>query len=340
MINLLFLHQKHNEGENMQHYKIEIYTASKGMPLLLDGNFFHGKALFLAVEKAPNDTPYMAVATLNGEVKGQILAIVHRRGSLFPPYLYTHAHVHGEGCYVSEREQEELFPLLLKAITLRLRHRLCLNIEFSDLQKKMYGYRHFRRLGYIPIPWQEIHNSLHSKQPTDRLSERQRNLIARSKSRGVNFQIASTSEMIHEFHQLLRAFYRFKLRRFIPSEIFFRSLVETGEAQVFVTTYKGKVIGGCTCAYSNGNAYLWYAAAKRKSYATLRPYTMTIWNAIEYAYAQGYEHFCFMDAGLPWKRNHYREFILGFGGKPVAKFRWFRFYPKLVNRILHWFYKS
>lgn len=112
----------------------------------------------------------MAVATRDGEVRGQLLVIVRRRGSLFPPYLYTHAHAHGEGCYADETETETLFPLLLKAITLKLRHRLCFYIEFSDMKKKMFGYRFFRRLGYFPIAWQEIHHSLHSKAPESRLS--------------------------------------------------------------------------------------------------------------------------------------------------------------------------
>lgn len=56
---------------------------------------------------------------------------------------------------------------------------------------------------------------------------------------------------------------------------------------------------------------------------------MTIWQALSDAQEQDAQHLHFMDAGLPLKSNLYREFILGFGGKPVTKFRWFRFYPKL-----------
>ena len=105
----------------MNDFNIRIYTENKELPELLKGNFFHSKELFLIEEQTPKDTPYMAVATRDGKVRGQLLVIVRRRGSLFPPYLYTHAHAHGEGCYADEKETETIFPLLLKAITLQLR---------------------------------------------------------------------------------------------------------------------------------------------------------------------------------------------------------------------------
>lgn len=324
----------------MNNYSIQIYEKSEEMPQLLDGNFFHSPALFRIIEQVPNDTPYMAVISQDGEVKGQMLVIVHRRGSWFPPYLYTHAHVHGEGCYAEGADVEMLFPKLLKAVTLKLRHRLCFYIEFSEIQKKMFAYRHFRHLGYIPIPWQEIHNSLHSKNPIDRLSPKRLDIINRMQQKGIFTLVADTEKEIKLFHKLLRNFYRLKPRRFIPSYEFFSHLAHDPAGKILITTYHNKVIGGCACIHTQGNAYLWYAAAKRKSYSHLHPHTMVIWHAIRLAYIEGCEHFCFMDAGLPWKSNQYREFILSFGGKPVAKYRWFRFYPRIINRILYWIYKD
>lgn len=120
----------------------------------------------------------MVVATEDGRTAGQMLAVLHTHRTWFPPFIYTHAHAHGEGIYLSEETEEELFPLLLHALTRKLCSHHCLYIEFSELQKKMFGYRHFRRLGYFPVAWQEIYNSLHKDesrrttygtcQPTDR----------------------------------------------------------------------------------------------------------------------------------------------------------------------------
>lgn len=62
--------------------------------------------------------------------------------------------------------------MMLKAVTQKFNHKLCLYIEFSDISNKMFAYRHFRQNGYFPIPWQEIHNSLHSLPPEKRISEK------------------------------------------------------------------------------------------------------------------------------------------------------------------------
>ena len=48
---------------------------------------------------------------------------------------------------------------------------------------------------------------------------------------------------------------------------------------------------------------------------------------------EGYEHFEFMDAGLPFKKHGYREFILRFGGKQSSTRRWFRFRWKWLNNL-------
>ena len=72
----------------------------------------------------------------------------------------------------------------------------------------------------------------------------------------------------------------------------------------------------------------------------LHPDTMVVWNAIQYAYEHNYNHIYFMDVGLPWHRNPFREFILSFGGKPVSKYRWFRFYRHTINKILSWLNKD
>ena len=144
---------------------------------------------------------------------------------------------------------------------------------------------------------------------------------------------------------------------------YFESLSQSSEAKVFVTTYEGrrfgkggketgtidgedfhaagsrKIVGGCTLAFSKDDAYLWHLASRRKRYIYLHPDTMTVWHAISYAYQHGYRHIHFMDVGLPWKQNPYREFIRSFGGKPVAKYRWFRCNIGIINRLLKWIYK-
>lgn len=105
-------------------------------------------------------------------------------------------------------------------------------------------------------------------------------------------------------------------------------------AKIFLVKYKDKIIGGSVCVFSNGNAYLWFSGGMRKTYAFLYPGVLAVWAALTYAREEGYEHFEFMDAGLPFKKHGYREFILRFGGKQSSTRRWFRFRWKWLNNLL------
>ena len=67
---------------------------------------------------------------------------------------------------------------------------------------------------------------------------------------------------------------------------------------------------------------------------------MTVWQAIIWAWKHNYAHIYFLDAGLPYPNNPFREFILRFGGKPVAKYRWFRFSIGWLNKLLSWIWKE
>lgn len=328
----------------MNVFEVNIYAKSEDLPTtLLAGNFFHSQELFRIAELSPGDSPYMVVATEKGSpaVMGQLLVIVQRRGNLLPPYLYTHAHAHGEGEYAEGVDVDGLFSLMLDAVTAKLQRHLCLYIEFSGLGKKMFAYRHFRQQGYFPVAWQEVRNSLHSMTPEQRISDKLLQRIGKLYNKGVDTHIVRSDGEIRKFHTLLRRFYFLKPRRYIPSLQYFRELAKSKDAMVCVTTYKGKmVIGGCACVFSKGNAYLWYLGAKRKTCAPLHPNLMTVWFALKYAHAHGAQHMCFMDAGLPWHKNLFREFILGFGGKPVAKYRWFKFHSRPINWLLKWIYKD
>jgi energy-coupling factor transporter ATP-binding protein EcfA2 len=127
---------------------------------------------------------------------------------------------------------------------------------------------------------------------------------------------------------------------YIPDDIFFRQLMEGENGNLFVTKYRDKVIACAACVYSQGDAYLWYSAFRRKTYHTLHPDTMVVWDVMKHAYNEGYQHMRFMDVGLPFQKNPYREFILRFGGKEQSTYRWFRFSIRWVNKLLAWIYRE
>ena len=152
--------------------------------------------------------------------------------------------------------------------------------------------------------------------------------------------MVSTEEDFKAFSKLLRHHNILKPKRYIPDNVFFRQMMEGGNGRLFVTKYHGKVIGCSACAYSQGNAYLWYSAFRRKTYMHLHPDVLTIWDTMKDAYDRGYQHMCFMDVGLPFSKNPFREFILRFGGKKQSTYRWFRCSIKWVNKLLAWIYRE
>jgi hypothetical protein len=81
-------------------------------------------------------------------------------------------------------------------------------------------------------------------------------------------------------------------------------------------------------------------ASRRKSFAIVHPDELTLWHVLKDTHSRGYEHVFFLDVGLPFSRNSFREFILRFGGKPVSTFRWFRCSIRWINVILSRIYRG
>lgn len=321
---------------------IKVITHTKDLPQLDDSNFFHSRRLFELTKATPRQKPYMVVAfDDSGRVTAHMLGVVRYRSGWFPPYFFMHCRLLGEGVYAHDlsADRGELFGQMLAALRHKLSIRM-LYIEVSNLSQKMFGYREFRQQQFFPVHWLSIHNSLHSRRPEERLSKRMQARIEKAYGRGLITKEVETDEEFRAFNKLLRKHNIFKPRRYIPREQFFEGIVEDGHGRLFITTYKSHVIGCSAVAYSEGNAYLWYTAYRRKTYAFLHPDVLTVWHAIKDSFDRGCAHIFFLDIGLPYQRNPYRDFILRFGGKPVSTYRWFRFSIKWLNSLLSWIYRD
>jgi hypothetical protein len=318
--------------------KVKIYEHTAELPEMRAEDFFHSPTLMALLERTPRQKPLMAVATNNdGHVVGHMLVSVRYRRSWFPPYLYTHARILGEGEY--EGEKENAFRLMLDGVKRRLNNKV-LYFELSNLSEKMFGYGALRQAGFFAVKWMSVHNSLHSRTPEERIAPRLLKRIENAISKGVETKVVETDEEFRQFSKLLYHHHWLKPRRFIPNEKLFRNMMEGGHCKLFVTKYREHVIGCSVLVYSRRDAYLWYSAAKRKSFAPLHPNAVTYWNTIKDAYADGYEHIRFMDVGLPFRKNIYRDFILRFGGKEVSTYRWFYISIRWVNAIASWLWRE
>ncbi|WP_073211533.1 GNAT family N-acetyltransferase [Xylanibacter ruminicola] len=324
----------------MKRLTTTIYTECKGMPELHKGSYFHSRELMEVLEQVPRQRPYMVVVTdEEGRELSHMLGIVRYRTLILPPYLLIHCRILGEGVYADPTTKDQLLGEMLNTLTHKLDNRV-LYIEVSNMSQKMMGYKQLRQAGYYPVNWMSIHNSLHRHAPEERITEKLQRRIDQAHERGVRTELVKTEDDFKAFSRLLRKHHIMKPKRYIPDDIFFKKAMDQDGAELFVTKYHGWVIACAAVAYSEGDAYLWYSAFRRKTFHKLHPDTMVVWDVMKHAYEKGCQHMRFMDVGLPYGKNPYREFILRFGGKEQSTYRWFRFSIRWVNKLLAWIYRE
>ena len=327
----------------MSELTVNIYTNVSHLPKgLREENIFHSVQYFRLAKKTPRLKPYMVtLETAEGMIVAQMLALIRYRASWIPPYLYRHCLIMGEGVYHLDYNEQRvtLFEMMLQRLTSMI-GRWTLYIEVSHLSSKMFAYKQLRELGYFPVRWNSIHNSLHSHTPEERISERLKRRINQAYERGVITDEVSSEDDFRAFIKLLRHHNWLKPKRYIPADEFFRGLHESNNGCLYVTRYHGHIIGCSALVYSEKQSYLWYAAYRRKTYAFLHPADLTIWHAINDSHRKGYEHIYFLDVGLPFRKNTFRDFILRFGGKPTSSYRWFHCTIGWINNLLSWFYRD
>lgn len=327
----------------MKPIRLMTYRSGSTLPSLPGTLLPHSNELFRVYEQTPGYAPVLIVASLEDRPVAKLLAVIRRSVRLFPPSLIHRCEVYGTGEYFEESlSSDEIFGQMLEHLTNEVL-KDCFLIEFRNLPTALSGYRHFRHNDYFPINWIRVYNSLHNRPPEQRIDPKRLRQVNRSVKLGAYTQSAKTEEDLEAFLRMLQRNYSSKLRKHFPDRQLFRLLSQhrlEGElAKVFLVKYKDKVIGGSFCVFSGDRTYLGFSGGLRKSYAWLHPGTMAVWAAICYAHQQGYSHFEFADAGLPFQKLGFRHFLLSFGGKQVSTRRWFRFRWKWLNRLGTLFYR-
>lgn len=320
---------------------LELTTYRRGseLPSLPGKNIFHSPELFRVYEATPGYAPVLVVGSREGMPVFRLLAVCRKSLRLFPPALIRRCDIYGTGeVLVSGEDREALFGEVIGHLTDELLPR-CIFIEFRNLENSLSGYKHFRECGYFPVNWLKVRNSMHSlKTPMERFSESRRRQIRKGLENGAVLCEAGCEEEIAEFSRMLKKNYSSKIRKHLPESVFFKILFSlcgpSGIGKIFLVKYKRKIIGGSVCIYSEGNAYLFFSGGLRKSYAKQYPGVLAVWKALEDAFDRDIGHLEFMDAGLPFRKHGYRDFILRFGGKQSSTRRWFRFRWNFLNKLL------
>lgn len=318
--------------------RLTTYRKGNSIPALPGYTIFNSTELFRVYELTRGYEPILIVAYLEERPVAKLLAVIRKSVRLFPPSIIKRCEIYGNGEYFDETQnREELFSYILEHLTHEVLQKSFL-IEFRNLDNPLFGYKAFRKNKYFPINWLRVYNSLHSRTPLERLSVSRKRQINKALKNGAYIEVADNDKDITLFSKMLKKAYSSQVRKHFPDLNFFRLLTwqrpDKEMAKIFLVKYKDKIIGGSVCVFSNGNAYLWFSGGMRKTYAFLYPGVLAVWAALTYAREEGYEHFEFMDAGLPFKKHGYSEFILRFGGKQSSTRRWFRFRWKWLNNLL------
>ena len=321
----------------MKPIRLMTYRNGNAIPTLPEQSLSNSSELFQVYGQTPGYTPILVIASIDEIPIAKLQAVIRRSVRIFPPSLIKRCEIFGAGEYFSDiHPQEELFGLMLEHLTNEVL-KDCFLIEFRNLPTALFGYKHFRRNKYFPINWIRVYNSLHNLSPEERLENKRKRQINRSFKYGVTLQEAQSEEDKKTFLQLLKRNYSSKWRKHFPDTKLFQLLTQgstTGNiSRIFTVKYKNRIIGGSFCMYSCDRAYLCFSFGLRKTFAWLHPNTMAIWAALIDAYQRGYPHFEFIDAGLPFQKVGYRNFILSFGGKQVSTRRWFRFRWEWINKL-------
>lgn len=322
----------------MMPVRLSTYYKGNTLPALPGTNVFHSAELFHVFEMTRGYEPILIVASICERPVAKLLAVIRKSTRWFPPSFIKRCEIYGTGEYFDPTiDKEELFGDMLEHLTHEAL-RKCFLIEVRNLENPLFGYKMFRKNHYFAINWLRVYNSLHSKLPADRLSTSRKKQINRALQNGARTEIATREKDIQAFAIMLRKAYSAQIRKHFPDVNFFRllTLQSPGKeiAKIFTVKYKEKIIGGSICLFSGENAYLWFSGGMRKTYAFLYPGVLAVWAALTYAHEQGYRHLEFMDAGLPFQKYGYRDFILRFGGKQSSTRRWFRLRWEWLNALL------
>ena len=313
--------------------RLVTYEHYETLPQLPGKNVFHSVGLFRILEQTPGYNPFMLVAFDGDTPIGKLLCVI-RKSNFFRKCV-----VYDCGEYFNtEIRHDVIFDELLSYFTNRNKDSFFV-LEFRNLSEPLFGYRYFRQNGYFPVKRLRVINSIHHSTIDKWMGASRKRQIQQALKNGAVMGTADNKIEVQEFFRMLRNYYTSKIFKYLPEIEFFNSLLENrdkyGEiGKIFTVSYNGKIIGGSCCLFSDDTVFLLFSGGMRKSYPLLYPGVLAVWKAMLYSREKGYSHFEFIDAGIPFKKYGYRDFILRFGGKQLSTRRWYRLKWGWLNRLM------
>lgn len=320
--------------------KLTTYYHTEEIPDNIPGdNFFYSKEMFGYYESTQEYYPVLIVAFDDQTVIGKLLITWHKTTHWFPFSLINHCFAYGTGEYFcSDNLAEYAFSEILDYIEQTILKQ-CNFILFRDLPDSMFGYKVFRSKRYFPVRWMRTLSIINKNLPLDIcFNHSRRRQIKKALKSGATVHRATEQKDLDDFSLLLRRNYPYKVRKHFPCIQFLqhtdRVKFYSKNISVYLVKYEDILIGGCVVVYSENKAYIPFCGGIRRLYKHQYPGVLALWAALREVYQRDCESLEYMDAGLPFRHNGFREFVGRFGAQNESSRRWFHIRHGWLNKLL------
>lgn len=291
-----------------------------------DASFFQAPDFMELIGPVPGFRPVLLVARDDeGKVVGSLLGVYQRDGSGLKSWLSRRLLVHGGPLGTTEAAEALLQALLMDA------HGQAIHVEFRNSSDMSRFRPLFDRLGFSYVPHLNFMLEVKGEQEAfQALSSTRRREIRNSLAAGATYGEAKDQQEVDDFHGILAALYRDKVRKPLPVRALFRRLHDSPHGRVFVVRYQGRVIGGSAGPVLKGRSiHYWYACGDN-TIKGVHASVLATWAPIEHAARHGIGLLDLMGAGKPGQGYGVHDFKARFGGKEVA----FGRFEKVLNKPL------
>ena len=316
--------------------RLVTYRHSEDVPPLPGNDIFYSTDVFRLLERT-TDYDVMLIVAYDGDcIIGKLLAVT--RNTFKYLRFWKKTIVFGTGEYFSDGiKSEDIFSEMISYLV-ALKKDDTMLFEFRNLEESLFGYKYFRENKFFPVRWLRVINSIHYHHFDQWMSQSRKKQISRALAAGAELCEATSVVDIKAAFRMMKHYYTARPHNYFPDFSFFNALMsyraEHDLGKMFLVKYKGKIIGCSACIFSGDKAFLLFVGGMNKSYPLLHPCALAVWKAMLYSHSKGFRYFEFINAGLPFRKWGYRDFILRFGGKQLSSRRWFRLNCGWLNNLL------
>lgn len=299
-----------------------------------NGSVFQSPEMYRFWKEIKGVKPFVfSVKSTNGELQAICSGVIHSNGFWPISSLTKRAIIYGGPIVQFNNNQKNVIEFLLKKIIEKLA-RKAIYIEVRNLSNYDKFKDTYANKNWEYIPYQDYIINLTSEEEIFKLfTSEKRRQIRRSIKEGVEISYENNEENIIGVYNIIHKIYVERVKKPLPTVIFFTSLCEFNFANVVALKFENKIIGGAFLLQDEKNVYDWYRGGLDRDYKHQFPSTFAAWAVINYGIENDKKYFDFMGAGIKGQDYGVRKFKAQFGGELVEYGRYLKILKPLNYKI-------